>query len=206
MNDVDNVKDMYVDVIRELGNIGAGNAATALSALINKRIALNVTEVKIVPFNNLENAIGNTDMPVVGIYLLFEGDINGTIIFILDDESAKNIRSFFEGLTGAKPAGEITELDISMLKEIGNILAGAYLKALNDMTGLSAMQSIPLYAYDMIGAILSVPLIEFGQEGDNAMIIDTEFIDGAKTIKGHFFILPEGDAFKIIFKALGAKL
>ncbi len=202
MYDMESLDSTHLDIIREIGNIGAGHAATALSSLINRRIDLKVPVVNVIPFNKLEDVIDNVDSPVAGIYLTFEGDIDGSIIFILDCDSAHNIKTFFSHMEEEREGDTLTEFHISVLKEIGNILAGSYLKALYDLTGLAAAQSIPLFAYDMAGAILSVPLIEFGQVGDNAMFIDTEFIEGSRTIKGHIFIIPQTEAFELIIKSL----
>jgi|LSQX01.1.fsa_nt_gb chemotaxis protein CheC len=199
------LSDMHLDILKEMANIGAGNSATALSELINKRVNMNVPEVRVVPFNELDEAVGGVETLVAGIYMEFTGEIDGTIIFILDSSSAFNMKSFFKDIPGISLEKDISEFDVSFFKEVGNILAGAYLKALNGLTGLQAKHSVPLFAYDMIGAIMSVPFIEFGKIGEQAVFIDTEFTEGSKIVKGHFFIIPEYHAFSKILEAIGVE-
>lgn len=196
--------DKFLDVLKELGNIGAGNAATSLSEMLNKRIDMSVPLAKIIDFNDLESMIGFEEALAAAVYLEFNGDINGTMMFLLDQDSAKNLIISLMGF-----AGEVTEdtyfneIEISALQEIGNILGGAYLGAVARFTNLNMEITVPSFAFDMVGAILSVPLTEFGCIADKVLFIEANFLNGLDSINGNFIVIPNIESYSIILKSLG---
>ena len=198
---LDNLNSMQIDVLKEIGNIGAGNAATALSKMIAKRIDMDVPKVNILEFKDVAELVGGPEAVVVGIYFKVTGDIKGSIMFLLDKDSAKYLISLL--MTVEETADELSEMEISALQEVGNILAGAYLSSLSSLTGLNLIVSVPSLALDMAGAILSVPVILLGQVGDKVMLIETDFIEGSQHVKGNFFLIPDEDSFEILLKSLG---
>lgn len=200
---MDFIDGIHLDVLKEIGNIGAGNAATSLSKMLSRRVDMKVPEVKIMPFNQVETVVGGAELLVVGIYLEFAGDIEGTILFIIDKDSANNLLSLLLPDHYDRGKADFSPLENSALQEVGNILTGAYLSSLSVLTGLNIKPSIPALAYDMAGAILSVPMIEFGQIGEQAFFIETVFIDGFDQVKGNFFLIPNIDSYPIILKVLG---
>ncbi len=197
------LNDGQLDVLKEIGNIGAGNAATSLSKLMSRRVDMKVPEVKVINFDEVEMVLGGAETLVAGIYMEFTGDIQGTIMFILDKSSAFNLLSFLMPNYRFKNHETFSSLESSALKEVGNILTGAYLSSLSTLTGLYVKPSIPALAYDMAAAILSVPMIEFGQIGEQAFFIETVFIDGLNQVKGNFFLIPKIDSYPIILRSLG---
>lgn len=170
------VNDMYVDVLKEIGNIGAGNATTAMANMLNIRINMDVPRVELLTFQELGSAICPEDESIVGIYLEVTDDITGSMMFLMKLDSAHYLVNKLMGRP-ADYAEDFDEMDMSALKEIGNIIAGSYLNALSAMTQLTIAPSVPYIAIDMAGAILSVPAIQFGKIGDNALMITTEFGD-----------------------------
>jgi chemotaxis protein CheC len=199
---IDDLNSIQLDVLREIGNIGAGNAATALAKMLNQKIDMEVPRVKILEFKEVSETLGNAEIPVVGILLKMTGDLTGYIMFILQQNDAVMLVSLLMG----RPKKEIDlfdEIDISALKEIGNILAGSYLSALSSLTNLKIMPSVPDMAIDMAGAILSVPAIEFGKVGDNVLYIETEFSEGDDKVVGDFFLVPDVETYDILLRALG---
>jgi len=198
------INESYMDILKELGNIGAGNAATSLSVMLNRRIDMSVPQARIVGFGDLESIIGPEDALVAAIYLEFTGDIQGTIMFVLSQDSAKNLLLLLIGCEmNPKGSDAFSELEISALQEVGNIVAGAYLGAVARFTNLTMKLSVPSFAFDMIGAVLSVPLIEFGQMSDKALFIETDFLNGGDSIKGDFLVIPDMESYSIILNALG---
>lgn len=195
--------EVHLDVLKEIGNIGAGNAATSLSRLLNRRVDMKVPEVKVIDFDEVETVVGGVEILVAGIYLEFTGDIQGTILFIMDRESANNLLTFLIPHHDRALPDLFSSLESSALQEVGNILAGAYLGSLCTLTGLKVKPSVPALAYDMAGAILSVPMIEFGQTGEQAFFIETVFIDGLDQIRGNFFLIPNMESYPIILRSLG---
>jgi chemotaxis protein CheC len=196
--------DFQMDVLKEVGNIGAGHAATALSLLLDKPIEMLVPKVLILPFEEICEIVGGTETVVLAIFLRVEGDAPGNMFFILNLESAKNMLRHLIGLEESDE-DQFTEMELSALNEIGNILAGSYLSSLADFTHLHMSPTVPSLSIDMAGAILSYGLLQFGQMNDQAILIDTKFLEGEKEVQGHFFLIPDPDSFVKIFEALGVE-
>lgn len=193
-----------LDALKEIGNIGAGNAATALSQMVSRKIDMTVPQISALPFNQVADIVGGPEQLVIGLYLRVEGNAPSNILFILPVQSASSLIDMLMG----KPLGttkEFSEFDISALKEIGNILAGAYLNALAMFTNFLFSPSVPALAMDMAGAILSTVLIQLGEVGDHALVIETIFFENDQEVKGHFFLLPEPGSLDLIIEALGVK-
>lgn len=211
MNEVASLSDemlklspMQLDALREIGNVGAGNSATALSQIINRKIDMSVPDVAIMPLDEVPDVVGGPDVMVVGVFLRVYGLAPGSVLFLLPKESAFYLIDMLMG----KERGQTQSLDFmdeSALMEIGNILAGAYLNALSYFTKLTLLPSIPALAMDMAGAILSVVLVQLGQMGDHALVIETEFLSEDDGIKGHFFLIPDPGSLDTILAAVGVK-
>ena len=197
----------YFDVLKELGNIGAGNATTALAELINCKVDMSVPQVKLLEFSELGELLGGEDQILVGIYLLVEGDVNGSMMFTLPQESALHlVNKLMSGMLGIpeRPIEEMSfgEMEISAMKEVGNIITGAYLNALSSITQLCIYPSPPDLGIDYAGALLSVPAAEFGILGDNILLIQTKFSDDID-LDGYFILIPDMDSYQKILHALG---
>ena len=195
------LNDMLLDVLREIGNVGSGNAATALATMIDKKIDMAVPQVKILEFKNVGEVLGDIEKPLVGIYFEMGGDLDGNIMFTLGIESAKNLVNMLFGREDSPE--DMDEMDMSALSEVGNILAASYINSLSTLTGLNLTLSVPSVCIDMAGAIISVPAVQFGHIGDHAIFIETQFEEGNKSISGDLFLIPEVDSFEIILKSLG---
>lgn len=199
---IDTLNNVHIDVLKELGNIGAGNATTALSKMINRKIDMGVPKVNISEFKELSEVLGGAENQVVGILLAVEGDINGMMMFVLERASAHNLVNILMG-KDLNTFEEFTEIDLSALKEIGNIISGAYLSSLSSLTNLKIISSIPYMAIDMAGAILSVPAIEFGKIGDKALLIQSDFGEGDNKVFGNFILIPDVKSYGTILTSIG---
>ena len=197
-----NLDDTHMDVLREIGNIGAGNAVTALAKLLNKKVDMDVPKVKVMKFKDVSEILGGVEIPVVGLLLNVEGDITGSIMFILKSDAARTLVNILMGRS-LEDCKEFEEMELSALQEIGNILASSYLSSLSGLTGLNIMPSVPELAIDMAGAILSVPAIQFGTIGDSVLYIETGFFEGSTRVVGDFFLVPDTDSYEVLLKALG---
>lgn len=210
MGFTDKITSLHLDILREIGNIGAGNAATALSQLLNKKIDMKVPNVEIVSFDEMMDMAGGSDNIAAGVFLRIEGDAPGSMFFMLPIEQATNFIRDMIGDETAQLSEPYDELSLSALQELGNILSGSYLSALSDFTNLSLYPSVPALAIDMVGAIVSYGLIELSQVSDYAIVINTALNEDDKslseTVKGHFFLLPDPDSFHTLFESLGVKL
>jgi Chemotaxis protein CheC, inhibitor of MCP methylation len=191
---------LQLDALKEVvGNIGAGNAATALSQLISKKVDMTVPAVNIVPFDDIFARIGGEEV-VVGVIVRVLGDTPGNILFVFESEIASNI---IQLLTG-KQEEFASEMGNSVLCEVGNIISGAYMNAIAKFTNLLIMPSVPAVTCDMLGAILSTTFIESGQFDDQVLDIETIFLNEDDiNIGGHFYYVPMPGSLEKILKALG---
>jgi chemotaxis protein CheC len=200
----DRFADFQMDVLKEIGNIGAGHAATALSKLLDKQVDMQVPKVRMVAFEEIADSVGGAEQVVIAIFLRVEGETPGNLFFILSLDSAKKLLRSLVGIEVLDDE-QYTDMELSALSEIGNILAGSYLSSLADFTNLYMTPTVPSLAIDMAGAILSFGLLQFGQMGDSALLIDTKFLDGSDEVEGHFFLIPDPESFEKIFVALGVQ-
>ena len=187
--DLNNMEGVYFDVLREIGNIGAGNATTALAQMIGTKVDMHVPKVDLLEFSEVGEAMGGEEQIMAGIYLVVEGDISGSIMVLLEKSSAKALVAKLMGTNNEDPTGDFDEMELSALKEIGNIITGSYLSSLSTLTNLNIYPSPPDISIDMCAAILSVPAIEFGAIGDKMLLIATEFTDDVK-LEGYFILVP----------------
>lgn len=200
----DQMNGLVLDVLKEIGNIGAGNAATALAKMIDKKVDMKVPKVSILEFKEVPELLGGEETQVCGIFFKIEGDINGSIMFLLEMESAFNLID----LLMPREEHLMDEFTYSALQEIGNILSGSYVASLSGLTNLNMHISVPSLCIDMAGAILSVPAIHFGQIGDKILIIENQFIepDENEAVRGFFFLIPDVESYDILFKSLGVNI
>ena len=197
---LEEMSDEYFDVLKELGNIGAGYATTALSQMMQCKVDISVTQVRRLEFKEEGKIMGGEEIIMAGIYLGIEGDIAGSIMFLLEKQAARHL---VDKLMGMSMEGEeFSEMEFSALKEVGNIITAAYLNSLSSLTGLRIQPSVPDLTVDMAGAILSVPAIEFGTLGDKMLLIQTQFFD-EMVLDGYFILVPNLDSYGKILSALG---
>ena len=199
--ELDKLDDLQYDVLKEIGNIGAGNATTALAKMLNLKIDMNVPRVELVPFSDLPETFGSAEEVLAGILVQLDGDIKGMMMFLVHEESAHNLVNALMGQASQGQSG-FCEIEQSALSEIGNIIIGAYLSAMSNLTNLKIVTSVPYISVDMAGAILSVPAIEFGKVGDKVLLIETQFGE-LDLINGYFLMVPELESYDVILSSLG---
>jgi chemotaxis protein CheC len=199
---ISDINSFHLDVLKEIGNIGAGNAATALAKMLDKRIDMKVPQIRVMKFIDVSDVLGGAETEVVGILLGVQGDITGNILFVLDLQSARLLVNILMGKS-ADDTIEFDDMTCSALMEVGNILSGSYLSALSNLTNLKIMADVPGLAIDMAGAILSVPAIEFGKNSDTVLYIENEFTYGTDSVIGDFFLVPDEVSYGRLLSALG---
>lgn len=203
----ESLTQFQLDTLKEVGNIGSGNAATALSKMLNQKIDMYVPSVRVVNYDEMMELVGGPEELITAVFFRIEGEAPGNMFFIL---SPREANAFVRQLTGIEDFSvtdeDNNEMGLSALQEIGNILAGSYLSALSDFINILMQPSIPILTVDMAGAILAEGLLELSQVSDSAIVIDTmidDHRDDTDPIKGHFFLLPDPDSFDKIFSKLG---
>lgn len=203
----DSMSNVQFDILRELGNIGAGNATTALSQMIqDRKIDMRVPNVELLLFKDLAEIVGGAETTVVGIFLSLEGEFKGSMLFMLECSAAHYLVNILMGQEDAaisNASDDFSEMELSAITEIGNIIGGAYLSSISTLTNISIISSVPYLTIDMAGAILSVPAIEFGKVGDRALLIESQFYENDQAISGYFILIPAMESYAQIMSSLG---
>lgn len=199
------LNNLQLDTLKEVSNIGMGHAATALSQMIGQPVGLRVPQVTVTEISRVPDYLGGAEKLMVGITLQILGDARGSIMLLFPQESAHRLLCSLLGRREKRLV--MNELNVSALKEVGNILASAYLSALGNLLNITLIPSVPLLAYDMAGAVVDYVLIELSQSGDFALMVETVFSGDQKLdsdIRGHFFLLPDPATLNIFLNAVGA--
>ncbi len=207
MSFLERITTDQLDLLKEIGNIGAGNAATALSMVLDKPIDMQVPSVRVISFEDTINLAGGAENVVASVFLRLEGDVKGSMFYILSIEQAE---CFVRLMTGLEDfifeKDPYSEIGLSALQELGNILAGSYLSSLSDFTKINLCPTVPKLSIEMAGAVIGTGLLELSRAGDHAIVIDTAFQDRFSERmewEGHFLLLPDPDSFPVLFRSLG---
>ena len=198
----ENLNDMHMDVLREIGNIGAGNAATSLSVLLGQPVDIVLPKVNLVGFNDVARAVGGPEALTYGVLLNLFGEVEGMIMFLLDKDFAHLVLNILMG--GCfESFDEMDEMALSAIKEVGNILSAAYVRSIGELTGLDIQVSVPEVSIDMAGALLSVPIIRFGAVGDRVLSIEEKFQSAQESVMSHMILFAEVESLNLILSRLG---
>lgn len=193
---------MEQDIFKEVGNIGAAHAATALSTLLGQPVEIEVPSAELEHFSTIIDRVGGAEAYTAGALLRFTGDIKASLLFLMPLQDAEKLISQLM----QQPFQFFLEhhaIGVSAWEEIGNILIGAYARAISDWLDLSVHVTVPASAFDMVGAILEVALLESTKFGNMAVYIDTRLSSLGNDLNGHLLLLPEADAFAAVFQRLG---
>lgn len=203
MDDARGLKELQLDALREVANIGAGHAATALSQMTNRTIMISVPEVNVRPLEEVTDLLGSPDDVIAAVLMQMMGDLTGRTLVLFPDASA---RALCDILLRRAPGttGEFGAMEQSGLKEVGNILVSAYMNALSDFMGMMLVPSVPSLVIDLAGAILTTTYLNFGHERDYVFCVETSFqVGGAsERLQGHFLLLPDMPSLRAIFDAI----
>lgn len=202
MHDYSELNDLQLDTLKEISNIGAGNAATSLSIMLARKIDMNVPQAKIAAFSQITDVVGGAEKEVAGGYLMVDGQWPMSILFLIPKDQV----FYFLDLLFGNPVGTCDswgEMQESAFKEIVNILAGSYLNALSSFTAHTFSPSVPAMTSDMAGAILGEVLQQIGEISDYALILENVFIEQERQISGYFFLLPQPQTLEFLLKSLG---
>lgn len=202
LNNYEELSPVAIDCLREIGNIGSGSAASALSQMLNKPIEMHVPDVRVLDYQTVIDEMGGPEKVITGILVTLSVDIEGMIMFLLEDTFAKVVLSTFLGKENVDVVA-LDECDVSAIKEMGNIMAGSYLGALGTMTGMTIDMSTPSMTVDMMGAIMNAPMIEFSEVGDKVLFINDGFIIDKVDIKSNIILIPTVESLDILMKKLG---
>ena len=203
MEDVRELKELQLDALREVANIGAGHAATALSQMTNRTIMIAVPEVNVRALEDVTDLVGSGDEVMAAVLMHMMGDLTGRTLVLFQADSA---RALCDILMRREPGTtrEFGVMEQSGLKEAGNILSSAYMNALSDFMGMMLLPSVPSLVVDQAGAVLTTAYLNFGHDRDYVFCVETEFnfLDSPVQIRGHFLLLPDLASLRAIFDAI----
>ncbi len=192
-----------LDAFREISSIATGNAATSLSAMLDKKVDITVPNIMVEALEKVPELLGGSEKTMTAVYFSITGQVSGSILLVFS--SSESLR-LVDILTGRKAdhVESIDEMGISALKELGNIVIGSYVRVLADGLKVKISYSVPGFTYDMMGAILDEPLAHLSLETKHAVIVESEFIIREKIYRGHLIFILAPKAVNSIIKALGS--
>ncbi|MCQ2910796.1 MAG: chemotaxis protein CheC [Clostridia bacterium] len=199
------LNETCIDVFKEISNIGSSHATSALAKMLGDVLKMKVPNVSIIKVNELSKLLGNEEQVVAATLLTMDGDVKGIMMNIFNEESTKKLIDMVIHRK-LNTLGDITEIETSFLKELGNILTSAYLSALGTLTNLKIIPSVPNLCVDMAGAILSVPAIQYGIMSDDMMLIQTQFESSTEVLTGYYLLVPDEPSFIKILSSLGVSI
>lgn len=198
------INDLELDILKEIGSIGGGNAATALSSMLSAKVNMSLPKVEILDFNQALVNVGDPEEVVAAILVEMSGELSGIMLFILTKEFSDEILFRMLGKTGAD-FFELNEIDSSVLMEIGDIVISSYITAMASLVNMSVELSVPQLAVNMLGGIMSVPIAMMGQHSDRIMMITGEFKIDGKALNSNMLLLPDVESLNVLMKKLGVE-
>jgi len=202
------LNDQQIDVLREIGNIGAGNAATSLSVLLDESVAISIPRVMIEDYGGVVGAVGDPEDMAVGILIRFSGEVRGMVLFLIAFDDARAIARVLvakqaAGAPDDDPQGGLSEMKLSTIKEIGNILTSAYLGSIGMLTDLRFEISVPYAAIDMTGALLAAPMVEFSVDDAHILFIEESFRTETRSLRSHVILFSDIASINVMMERLG---
>ncbi len=202
----DGLNDMHIDALRGIGNIGSGNAASALSTMLSCPVSISVPTVQILDYNDAVEQMGGPEQMIVGSLISLEGEVQGMILFLLQKSFSTMMIQTLLCEEQCQEVESIDEMGYSVIQEVANIMAASYLNAISSLTGLTIGMSTPSLCIDMLGAILSVPTIYYANISDKIIYIQDEFSGNDFRAPSHILLIPDMDSLKCIMGKLGLEV
>lgn len=198
----DELNLLELDTLRELGSIGTGNAATALSQLLGREVRITLPEVRIMGYNEAIDWIGGAEAITAGVLVKLGGEINGIMLSV---QQLDFVNLVLETMLDSKITeyGELSAIDASALSEIGNIMISTFINALSSLCGITVHLTVPAFTVDMQGAILTVPMAEYGGQSDYIMTIGANFICDGRQVPCRLLLSPDIISLNFLLRKLG---
>ncbi|MDL2252704.1 chemotaxis protein CheC [Ruminococcaceae bacterium OttesenSCG-928-I18] len=198
----DDLNNMQVDMLREIANIGTGNAATSLAAMLQKPINIQVPKIRFLDYDTVTQELGGPESLMVGMMLTLSQDVNGMMMFLMKEEFSHMVLNSLLGQSFASFT-EVDDMGLSAMQEIGNIMAASYVNAISQISGMTIEISPPDICIDMIGSILSVPAIHFANISDKVIFIEDEFEGTGADEASNILLIPDVDSLDRLIDKLG---
>lgn len=205
MFDLDSINSKQLDFFKELENIGASHAATALSVMLSQRVDIRVPRAQLCEYSQICDILHGPENVVAGLLVGICGDMKGFIMLVMEEKYAQKFADMIlAGMTEGLSEAEVKEMQISSIKEMANILIGSYITAISSLTGLTIDASVPDLVFDMAGAVLNLVAVVYGEIGDRILSMETEFIEDTESLYGHFFLIPDIESYNTLINKMEA--
>jgi chemotaxis protein CheC len=202
MQDLKSLKAIQLDALREVANIGAGHAATALSQMVGETIMISVPTINVMRLEDVPPLVPENDEPVAAVLMHMMGDLTGRTLLVFPHHTALRLAELL--LHRAAKSQEFSEMEQSALKEAGNILSSAYMNALSDFMGMMLLPSPPSLALDLSSTILRTAHMQFGFDRDFVICVESEFLmsEVDERLRGFFLLVPDPASLDAILRAV----
>ena len=198
------MNELEMDILKEIGSIGGGNAATAMSSMLNAKVNMSLPKVVILGFNEALDYLGDPEELVAAIFVEMSGELSGIMLLILTKEFSDEVVFRMLGKVDSDFL-ELEEIDSSVLMETGNIVISSYITAMASLTNVNVELSVPQLAVNMVGGIMSAPISLMGQHSDRIMMITGQFTIDGKALDSEMLLLPDVESLNVLMKKLGVE-
>ncbi|MDL2218680.1 chemotaxis protein CheC, partial [Christensenellaceae bacterium OttesenSCG-928-M15] len=182
-----------LDILKEIGNIGSGNAASALASMLNDKVDIGLPSCEMLPFSSITRGFESPEEIVVGTLVQMSGDMEGFVMMIMTLDASLELLSQLTGedysTLDRNDYERVCEI-MNPVSEIGNILIGSYLSAISAMTNMSIVPSVPALSVDMVMALMNLPAVVYGTVGEAVMYMETNFHNDQASVTGQYFLVP----------------
>lgn len=202
LTDYNDLNDMHLDVLREIGNIGSGNAASSLSQMIGQAVYIDVPDVRILDSSQVIELMGGPETMIAGLMVCLTGDIEGMMMFLIDQQFASVLLQALMGIENTD-FNDIDDMSKSAIQEMSNIMTASFVNAIADMTSLTIDITAPAICIDMLGAIMNVPATFFANMSDKILFIQNEFGSEDPKAPAHIIMMPDIESLKRLMGSLG---
>jgi chemotaxis protein CheC len=202
LTDYSDLNDMHLDVLREIGNIGSGNAASSLSQMIGQAVYIDVPDVRILDSSQVIELMGGPETMIAGLMVCLTGNIEGMMMFLIDQRFAGVLLQALMGIENTD-FNDIDDMSKSAIQEMSNIMTASFVNAIADMTGLTIDKTAPAICIDMLGAIMNVPATFFANMSDKILFIQNEFGSEEPKAPAHIIMMPDIESLTRLMGSLG---
>ena len=197
-----NLNEIQLDALGEIGNIGSGNAATALATMLGLSVDIEVPKVEILSFDDCMSLLGGPEEIVSAVLVTLSQDVTGMMLFIQHEDFLNSMLEAMVG-TGISSFEDIDEMGVSAIMEMGNIMLSSYVNAVGQMTGLTIEISVPSHTINMAGGVLSVPAVQMAEETDYLLLIHGNFVIADRKVQSNIFMVPDMESLNKVLDNLG---
>ena len=198
----DELNSLELDTLREIGSMGTGNAATSLSEMLQREVRITLPEVRIMGYNEAIEWIGGPEAITAGVLVKMGGQMNG---IMLSCQPIEFVNIVLESVMGESVTdySQLEEMENSCLVEVGNIMISSFINALSGLSGMDITLTVPALTVDMQGAILAVPMAEYGGQSDYLMTIGGNFVCDDKQVPCRLLMSPDIRSLNALLRKLG---